>query len=317
MVVTARPSAWTASMVQDLTLLPSTRTTQAPHWLVSHPTCVPVSRNCSRRNCTSRVLGSTSSATHRPFTVIDTVTMARGLQNRMSTDDAHQNTAVGRPVKPLFQIGPGSTATTRTAGRKSDHDDERRNPDRGREALLGGGPRRNRRVQVRWRSHGDDRAELCGRNRRAILRAVVSTRRDPICASLPPTVASTSYLMTVPSPSGTSDTVAAPLANPAGPPWLSPVIRQPFGASISVSRTLPWNLALTGPTTAVTAATSSPASIRSRVSQPGILRRRTSGVVQCGPYGFARGRDALFVAQTHGECVPTQDSYAGPIITIS
>ena len=42
MVVTLAPSAWTASMVQDFTDLPSTWTTQAPHWLVSQPTCVPV-----------------------------------------------------------------------------------------------------------------------------------------------------------------------------------------------------------------------------------------------------------------------------------
>ena len=29
-------------MVQDLALRPSTSTVQAPHWLVSQPTCVPV-----------------------------------------------------------------------------------------------------------------------------------------------------------------------------------------------------------------------------------------------------------------------------------
>ena len=43
------PDAWTASMVHDLTALPSTWTTQAPHCEVSQPTCVPVSPRCSLR----------------------------------------------------------------------------------------------------------------------------------------------------------------------------------------------------------------------------------------------------------------------------
>ena len=40
-VVTVAPSAWTASIVQLFTALPSTWTVQAPHWLVSQPTWVP------------------------------------------------------------------------------------------------------------------------------------------------------------------------------------------------------------------------------------------------------------------------------------
>ena len=42
MVVTSEPSAWTAKIVHDLALRPSMSTVQAPHWLVSQPTCVPV-----------------------------------------------------------------------------------------------------------------------------------------------------------------------------------------------------------------------------------------------------------------------------------
>src|ERR1700694_2520832 len=42
-VVRLLPSAWTANIVQLFTALPSTRIVQAPHWLVSHPTWVPVS----------------------------------------------------------------------------------------------------------------------------------------------------------------------------------------------------------------------------------------------------------------------------------
>ena len=42
--MTLPPSAWTASIVQVFTAWPSTWTVQAPHWLVSQPTWVPVSR---------------------------------------------------------------------------------------------------------------------------------------------------------------------------------------------------------------------------------------------------------------------------------
>src|SRR3982075_1178486 len=69
MVVTLAPSQEAASTVHDFTARPSRCTTQAPHWLVSQPTCVPVSRKFSRRNCTSRVLGSISAAAALPFTV--------------------------------------------------------------------------------------------------------------------------------------------------------------------------------------------------------------------------------------------------------
>ena len=37
-------------------------TVQAPHWLVSHPTCAPVRFSCSRRKWTRSVRGSTSPA---------------------------------------------------------------------------------------------------------------------------------------------------------------------------------------------------------------------------------------------------------------
>ena len=59
-VVTDRPSAWTASIVHDFTDSPSTSTVHAPHDDVSQPTLVPVSPHSSRRNCTSSSRGSTS-----------------------------------------------------------------------------------------------------------------------------------------------------------------------------------------------------------------------------------------------------------------
>ena len=62
MVLSSRPSAWTASIVHDLALSPSTWTVQAPQLLVSQPTCVPVSPRLSRRKWTSRRRGSTSAS---------------------------------------------------------------------------------------------------------------------------------------------------------------------------------------------------------------------------------------------------------------
>src|SRR6476620_4214752 len=62
-VVTLEPAAWPASTVQDLTARPSIWTTQAPHWLVSQPTWVPVRFRFSRRRWTRRVLSSTSAET--------------------------------------------------------------------------------------------------------------------------------------------------------------------------------------------------------------------------------------------------------------
>ena len=49
MVVTLLPSACTASIVHDFTATPSTRTVHAPHWLVSHPTLVPVRPTSGRK----------------------------------------------------------------------------------------------------------------------------------------------------------------------------------------------------------------------------------------------------------------------------
>src|SRR5260370_10210344 len=58
----------------------------------------------------------------------------------------------------------------------------------------------------------------------AILRAVASINREPICASLPPTCACTLYDSIVPPPSSVRLTCAPPLAKPATPPWPSPLI---------------------------------------------------------------------------------------------
>src|ERR1700758_5487662 len=69
MVVTLAPSACAASTVHDFTARPSICTTQAPHWLVSQPTCVPVRFRWSLNRCTRSVRSSTSAATCLPLTV--------------------------------------------------------------------------------------------------------------------------------------------------------------------------------------------------------------------------------------------------------
>src|SRR5437870_8408589 len=68
MVVTERPSTCTAKSEHDFTAAPSSRTVQAPHWLVSQPTCVPVSPRVSRRKCTSRTRDSTERVSLTPLT---------------------------------------------------------------------------------------------------------------------------------------------------------------------------------------------------------------------------------------------------------
>src|SRR6201987_54213 len=80
MVLTSCPSAMTTSVVQDLTALPSRCTTQAPHCEVSQPTWVPVRRRFSRRNCTSKVRGSTFALTGLPFTIREILAIKHSLE---------------------------------------------------------------------------------------------------------------------------------------------------------------------------------------------------------------------------------------------
>src|SRR5450432_4185399 len=97
MVRTSWPSAITASVVQDVTALPSRWTTQAPHCEVSQPTWVPVSRRFSRSNWTRRVRGSILAFTGLPFTIreilaISTLlscTAAYRLRRRLKSFQSH------------------------------------------------------------------------------------------------------------------------------------------------------------------------------------------------------------------------------------
>src|SRR3981189_1473478 len=102
MVLTSCPSAMTASVVQDLTALPSRCTTQAPYCEVSQPTWVPVSRRFSRRNWTRRVRGSTLALTGLPFTIREILAIQHSLYlpRRISADQSlksFQNHNMGHP----------------------------------------------------------------------------------------------------------------------------------------------------------------------------------------------------------------------------
>ena len=121
MVVTSEPSAWTAKTVQDLALRPSMSTVQAPHWLVSQPTCVPVRLRCSRRKWTRSIRGSTCALRTLPFTVIETWTMrpssAHSLyktrstpkRNSPSQTETRHDALEARPSEPdCWKLGDGS-----------------------------------------------------------------------------------------------------------------------------------------------------------------------------------------------------------------
>ena len=69
-VVISCPSAWTASIVQDFTGVPSTSTVHAPQLVVSHPRWVPVNARPSRNRWASSSRGSTSTTRFSPLTVI-------------------------------------------------------------------------------------------------------------------------------------------------------------------------------------------------------------------------------------------------------
>src|SRR4051794_1897355 len=96
MVVTSAPSAWTASTLQDFTLVPLRWTVQAPQLLVSQPITVPVLPSTSRRYWTSNIRGSTSSDTDIPSTVrlIRVMELPRSLSQWRS----HRDQKAGRDV---------------------------------------------------------------------------------------------------------------------------------------------------------------------------------------------------------------------------
>ena len=71
--MTSEPSAWTGEDGAGLGAAAVRRSTvQAPHWLVSQPTCAPVRRSCSRRKWTRSRRGSTSPLRTLPLTVMET-----------------------------------------------------------------------------------------------------------------------------------------------------------------------------------------------------------------------------------------------------
>src|ERR1700736_6361286 len=108
MVLTSCPSAMTASVVQDFTALPSRCTTQAPHCEVSQPTWVPVSRRFSRKNCTSRVRGSTLALTGLPFTIREILAIQHSLHLHRCIARQHINKNHSKAITSHNMGHPGN-----------------------------------------------------------------------------------------------------------------------------------------------------------------------------------------------------------------
>src|SRR5262245_31587635 len=104
MVVTAAPSHCNASIVHDFIARPFTWTMQAPHCVVSQPTCVPVRPRCSLRNSTSIVRPSTSPRTTRPFTIIETAAIFLAPRFR---GQAHR---LNQCIRPGWAFGSATQA---------------------------------------------------------------------------------------------------------------------------------------------------------------------------------------------------------------
>src|SRR6516225_79613 len=190
MVVTLAPSICQTKTVQAFTALPSTCTTQAPHWDVSQPTWVPVNRRFSRRNCTRSVRGSTSPVTALPFTVSATADMTLLLEIRPKTSffaptgetdgGSGQNRVDFAPGHGLEQVDsePAAQGRSRVCG-----DRDLGAPDWGACDL---GARRRRHPGCVTAA-----ANLTKKSS-AVFFAALLMRRCPSWASLPPICASTS-----------------------------------------------------------------------------------------------------------------------------
>src|SRR5215218_5407577 len=116
MVVTLDPAAWPANTVQDFTARPSIWTMQAPHWLVSQPTWVPVRFRFSRSRWTRRVRSSTSAETALPFTVnlmVDTRDTSPLFYNYSNERLAHRSARCNcNQLSQMAGDGPGHVRVT-------------------------------------------------------------------------------------------------------------------------------------------------------------------------------------------------------------
>src|SRR6267154_1431709 len=166
----------TASVVQDLTALPSRWTTQAPHCEVSQPTGVPVSRRFSRRNWTRRVRGSILEFTGLPFTIREILAISTllsctyWLRRRLKSFQGHN---MGHPGNEQPQQSPAWDMARYDFARLSWQDPKQ-------------GPRG-------WGSADQPCTALAklAKNSSASFLAAPLIRRWPSWASLPPICAST------------------------------------------------------------------------------------------------------------------------------
>src|ERR1700756_863980 len=95
MVTSDLPASAGASSVQLFTARPSRCTTQAPHWLVSQPICVPVRLSVSRSSSVTSVAGSTSTVTGLALSMKDICTVILRLSKKQDLGQGAR--AVGDP----------------------------------------------------------------------------------------------------------------------------------------------------------------------------------------------------------------------------
>ncbi len=123
MVSTLAPSSEAASTRQPRTILPSTRTVQAPHTPCSQPVCEPIRPRSRRRKSIRCRRASTRRATRSPLTV-----------SEMSTCGAHAARASSRAGEAVAARAPaargrgGASCRGCRAGRRADRDRHRARP---------------------------------------------------------------------------------------------------------------------------------------------------------------------------------------------
>ena len=196
MVMTAEPFAAAASTVQDLTATPSIWTTQAPHCDVSQPTCVPGQAELVAQE------------THEERSVLDIAGLRLSVHGDGNIRHRHPPFGAARSPAVLHRKRPDDNSTRMTRRPQTIGPAEKphgslrldllldfasRRPRHPPPAAFGRvGPSRQRRST---QAIAPPPAGLLGegtrRTRRPSFLAVESIRREPSCASLPPTCALT------------------------------------------------------------------------------------------------------------------------------
>src|ERR1051326_3005280 len=118
-VTTLAPSACTASIRQERTAAPSTRTVQAPHTPCSQPIWVPGRRNLARTQSAQVRRGPTSSSTLLPLTsnLTDTRPTCRLPQRALDHGSGQRAAIIGAGVKVVRRTDRGDSRRFRLRDR--------------------------------------------------------------------------------------------------------------------------------------------------------------------------------------------------------